>query len=393
MTQITPTVNDINNNLIAQLQAQLNQSVPLLPRSFLRVLAKSIAGVYVLAYKYSGFVALQQFVATATDQPTEINGTSISPLIEWGRLIGVGDPTAATRAELNITVTGNGFGTIPIGTQLLGRSNNVVYLTTTASSVSVGMQTITVRASSDQQGGNGSGTVGNLPAGSVVSFPEPLAFIETDASVESAALTGANREPVEQYRRRVIRRFQRRPQGGALIDYQIWSEGVAGIVNAYPYTGDPGNVTVYIEANDQPNGIPTGAQITAATNAINTDPDGQASRRPVNARVTVLAITREPFAVAITGLIVDNQPTVRTQIEAALLQYFNDREPFITGVSVQPRRDRITRSAVAGVVETIVTANSGVFTSISITRSGGTTVTSYTLTQGQKASRGAVTYV
>ena len=61
-----------------------------------------------------------------------MNGSSEIPrltplwltLVEWGRLIGVGDPAPGTQAELyvNITVTTQG-GTLPAGTQLLGASN------------------------------------------------------------------------------------------------------------------------------------------------------------------------------------------------------------------------------------------------------------------------------
>ena len=47
----TPTTQEINDTILAQLEASLNQVIPLLPRSFLRVLAKTIAAVFTLLYK------------------------------------------------------------------------------------------------------------------------------------------------------------------------------------------------------------------------------------------------------------------------------------------------------------------------------------------------------
>ena len=291
-----PTVAEINSNLIAQLQTELNQTIPLLPRSFLRVLSKAIAGVFILTYKYAGFTALQQFVRTADIQQSTFNGITVSPLIEWGRLIGVGDPTPATRAELTVTVTSTGSGTIPAFSQLLGGSNGVVYLTTQAVDVVAGTSSLRIRASSDQQGGNGSGTIGNLDAVARVSFVAPIPAVNTDTVVVRQDVTGADSEATEIYRQRVVRRFQRRPQGGALIDYQIWGEEVAGVINVYPYTGDPGQVNVYVEVNNQPQGIPAQAQLDAVERSINLDMDGRATRRPANALVNTLAIRRTVFA-------------------------------------------------------------------------------------------------
>ena len=392
MTQATPTVRDINNTLIAQFETDLAQRIPLLPRSFLRVLAKVVAGVFVLVYKFAGFTALQQFVSTASILPTAFNGTTIAPLIEWGRLIGVGDPVGATRAELVVTVTGTRAVTLGQGTQLLGRSNGVLYVTTAALDITPGPAPLSILAQSDQQGGDGSGVLGNLPVGAVVAFVNPIAGVETDTTVLRVTTTAADAEDPEVYRRRVIRRFQRRPQGGALVDYQLWGEEVAGILNVYPYTGTPGRVNVYVEATDTPNGIPTQDQLDAVEASINLDQEGRATRRPANAFVTARPITRSSFAIRVLGLVVDNQSATRAQIEADLLAYFLQREPFIVGVSVAPRRDRITVTAVAGVVERVVTANNGVFASVVVTGPSGV-VTSYTLAEGEKAARGAVTYV
>ena len=99
MSLTTPTTKDISDNIIAQLEATLNQTIPLLPKSFLRVLAKVLGGVFVLLYKYGGFMFLQMVVSTESINETMVNGKVFSHFIEWGRLIGIGDPVAATQAE------------------------------------------------------------------------------------------------------------------------------------------------------------------------------------------------------------------------------------------------------------------------------------------------------
>ena len=394
MTQQTPTVAEINDNIINQLQASLNQTIPLLPRSFSRVLAKALAGVFVIVYKYVGFAALQQFVQTATADQTQFNGITVQPLVFWGRLIGVGEPTAATRAELvtRVTVTGAG-GTIDAGTALLGSDNGITYTVVSATLASAPTTDVTIRANGDQSGGNGAGAVGNLSAGAVVSFANAPAFAGTDTVVQRQSVTGANAELTEDYRRRVVLRFQRRPQGGALADYQTWGLETPGIINIYPYTGDPsGEVNVYSEAAGTVDGIPTQAQLDAVLASINLDQNGRATRRPAGVRVNSLAITRAVFDVNVVGLTVGNQATVRASITTALTQYLLAREPFITGLSVLPRRDRITATAITAVVEDIVTAAGGTFTSVALTRSGSAVV-SFTLGEGQKSRAGNVTFV
>jgi uncharacterized phage protein gp47/JayE len=398
MSLTTPTTKEISDNIIAQLEASLNQSIPLLPKAFLRVLARALAGVFVLLYKYGGFMFLQIFVRTATISETTINGRVISPLIEWGRLIGVGDPAPATNAELLIDITvENQVGTLPSGTQLVNSDNGVTYITIGSVFLNAATVQATVRAVSDQAGGGGAGAIGNLDVGAVVSFANPLANVSRNASVVSQTVTGADGESTDAYRQRVTDRFQKRPQGGAYADYEQWGEEPAGILNVYPYTSDcPGQVDVYVEATEassgSPDGIPTNAQLEEVLDSIELDSSGLATRRPANALVNAFPITRTGFDVRVTTLQVNDLAGVQQQIQTALNEYFRGREPYIIGLSVPPRRDRITRTAVGGVVEDIVTAAGGIFGGVVVTVNG-IQADAYTLGIGEKAKLSAVTFV
>lgn len=398
MSLSTPTTKEINDNIIAQLESSLDQSIPLLPKSFLRVLAKVIAGVFILLYKYAGFIFLQMFVRTASARETEVNGVFFTPLTEWGRLIGVGDPVPATPAELIVDITVDiQVGNLPSGTQLINTGNGVTYITIGSVALNAATVQATVRAVADQVGGNGAGIIGNLNPGDIVSFANPLANVARDAIVDSQSVTGADAEDTEVYRQRIIDRFQKRPQGGAYADYEQWGEETAGIINVYPYTSDcPGQVDVYCEATPESSGsadgIPTPAQLQEVLDSIELDQNGLATRRPANALVNSFAITRTQFDIRITGLIVNNLAQVKADIEQALEEYFLDKEPFIVGLSIPPRKDRITKSSVAGVIDDVVTAAEGVFANVFIEQ-GGVFTDLYTLGIGEKAKLGSVVYV
>ena len=396
MSLQTPTTEEINDNIIANLEASLNQTIPLLPKSFLRVLAKVLAAVFILLYKYAGFTFLQIFVATASNDETEVNGRAVIPLQFWGELIGVGAPTPAVQAELTIDITvTNQTGILPSGSQLISSATGVTYITLSAVSLNAATVQATIRAVADQSGGNGAGVIGNLENGSIVSFANPLANVAKEAVVVGQIIVGADEEATEVYRQRIIDRFQARPQGGALADYKIWGEEVAGIINVYPYTGDPGEVNVYSEATPEssgdPDGIPTAAQLDQVLDSIELDENGLATRRPANAAINSLPISRTDFTVDVIGLIVDNEAEVQQEIETALDNFFQNAEPFITGLSVT-KSDVITKTAIGGIVYDVVNAAGGVF-SDAVLREGGTVTTVYTLGEGEKAKISAVNFI
>ena len=392
MSLPTPTTKEINDNIIAQLEATLNQIIPLLPKSFLRVLARVLAGVFILLYKYAGFIFLQIFVQTASAKDTIVNGVVINPLKFWGRLIGVGDPVAATNAEMLIDITvENQVGQLDSGTQLINADNGVTYITIGAILLNTPVAQGTIRAVSDQSGGGGAGAIGNLQPGDTVSFANPLANVARNAVVVIQTVTGANGESTEAYRQRVIDRWQKRLQGGALSDYEAWGEEEAGIINIYPYTSDfPGQVDVYVEAtvasSGSADGIPTTAQLEAVLDSINFDDAGLASRRPANALANTFPITRTGFDCRVLDLVADTLATVQAQIQQAVEEFFLESEPFIEGLSIPPRLDRITRSSLIGLVGDIVAAANGSFTTTTFTQAGlGGSLESYVLDQGEKA--------
>lgn len=392
------TIKELSDNIIAQLEATLNQSIPNLAKSFFRVLSRSIAAVYIQLYKYIGFGTLQQFVKTASDQPTTINGIVLTPLYELGELVGVGLPAPATRAEVTVRVVVEAFvGTLPSGSQLTYPLTGVTYITLNAVNLDAPTKDVTVRAVASQDGGDGSGTIGNVPVSEFLQFANPLSNVARQTEVIAEVTTGANGEDIDVYRQRVQNTFRARPQGGALADYRLWGEEPAGIVNVYPYRDEncPGQVLVYSEATPEssgdPDGIPTTPQLQEVEDSINFNEGGLATRRPTNDSVSVLAITRTDFEVVVVGLDVTDPATVEAQITTAIEEYFAEREPFIIGLDFSPRFDRITASAIGGIVDDVVSAAGGVFISVTLLQSA-ISLLNYELGAGEKAKVSSVSF-
>jgi uncharacterized phage protein gp47/JayE len=390
----TPTTRQLSDQIVSEIAASLSQTIPLLPKSFARVIAWVLAGAIVLVYKYAGFIFLQLFVAHASAQETTVNGKKIVPLVEWGILLGVGRPLAAQRAELIVSVpVTNQTGTIQAGQTLLRSETRVLYQVVAEVALDAPTIQLRIKAIGDDQGGDGSGAIGNLVAGDELTFATQPANVGSIATVVSQAVTGVDAEAIEVYRSRVVRRRQRPPQGGAYADYQAWGESVPGIVHVYPYAGViPGTVEVYAEASEEssgsPDGFPTSPQLDAIRDAINVNEAGVATRRPVNAAPLVLSITRVPFSLEVSDLSPD-KPESRTAIKDGVDEYLRSREPFIVGLSVLPRDDRVTEAAVSGVVDTIVSALGATVTRVELTPGPA-----YTLGHGEKAKlNGDPTYV
>ena len=393
MSLETPKTGAVADNIVSQIEASIGQSVPLLPKAFIRVLAKAVAGVFTLLYKYGGWMFLQIFVRTASARETEVNGAAVVPLEMWGELIGVGKRARATAAELTIDITvETQGGVLDSGTQLIKSSTGVTYITIGSVALDAPTVSATIRAVADQADGGGAGTIGNLDPGAVVAFANPLGAVDREAVVTAQTVTGADAEAVAAYRRRIIDRFRRRPQGGAYADYAAWGVEPSGIVNVYPYTSaNPGQVDVYVEAAGG-DGVPTSAQLQEVRDIIDLDASGRATRRPATALVNTFAITRKAFAVEVVDMTVDDAATVQAQIIAAVADYFLEREPFILGLSIPPRQDRITPGAVAGVIDRIVNAAGGVFGAVRVFVDGDE-IQVYSLDIGEKAKSDGVTFL
>ncbi len=392
----TPTTEEIKDSIINQVVASTSTVTTLLPRAFTRFFAKVLAGVFMLIYKYAGWMFLQIFVRTSSFEETTVLGQTLTPLIEWGRLIGVGDPGTATQSELllDITVT-NQTGSLAAGTQAVSNKNGITYILLSPVTLDAALKQGTFRAASDIDGGTGGGTIGNLDPADIVSFVNPLANVERDMTVDSVTTTGVDAETETDYRQKVIDRFQKQPQGGAGVDYEIWGEEVEGVANIYPYTGIPGFVDVYVEVNSsiEPDGIAPQDILDDVAESITFD-DGSQTRKPINALLNTFSISRLGFDINVLGLSVPDPTTTEASISDAITTYFLEREPFIDGVTALPRRDRIQVNNIKSIVDSFATAAGGSYNDVTLFFTGTLVQIDpvYSLGIGQKAKATTINF-
>ena len=395
-----PTTNDLKDGLVAAISSSINQTIPILPKAVVRVLAQVLAAVLVVLYKFASFIFLQIFVATASFKETTVNGVKIRPLVFWGRLIGVGDPDPATKAELlvNITVETPGGELIAGETNIIGSLNGYTYSLQSNVALNASFVQGTFRAVADPVGQGGAGAGGNLSAGDIVTFATPYGDVAPDAVIQTRTVDGANAESKDSYRERIIERFGGRPQGGAGLDYVYWGREVEGIINVYPYTGDPGEVDTYSEAtpasSGDPDGIPTAAQLVEIGEAIQNDVGGLALNRPIGSFVNVYPISRTGFTVDITDLTGENLATLKTNIEDAIDIHLWEREPYIDGVTPLPRKRNVTLDNIRGIVNDFSEAANGSFSAVVVKYTiSGLPFDVYTLTAGEKSKLTVVNYL
>jgi uncharacterized phage protein gp47/JayE len=362
----TPSIQEIAESIVSDIESKTNQTIPSLAKSVFNVLSLAIAGVWIILYKYGSWQFNQIFPQLADEKFLELLGENKrifrTPAVAW-----VGDVDITVLADSDIDA----------GTQLVNNATGIIYLVQTTEATTTPTHTSSIQAAT-------AGEIGDLQVGAVLDFVNPPSTFGRQATVSAVTTAGSDKEDLEVYRGRVVDAYQKQPQGGALADYEQWANETANVINTYPYAGsEPPDVDVYIEVDNQTDGIPTAGQKAAALANINFDPiTGRATRRPVTANVTVLGITRTAFDVEITGLSPDTSE-IRSAIQDGVEQYFTDKEPFILGLSVN-RVDKITLSGVTAAAENIASANSATFTTLDL-ELAASPITSYTLGTGEKA--------
>lgn len=369
----TPTLQEIADNILADLEAEFGQTIPILSKAVWRIVSVIYAGVFIILYKYGTDQYKQRFLQTSNETYTELLGDQVGI---------VRNPETQWEGQAEATATGS--GTIPAGTLLTNTSTNVVYTMTAPATIAA---TTTLDLLSNE-----GGDISDLNIGDILTFVEPIGGVSDTATVSSITTQGSDKEELEVYRQRVLDRYRKTPQGGALADYEQWAEEAPNALNAYPYSGSmPGYVEVYLEVDNQTDGIPTTAQLNNTyDNYIAIDPDtGLATRKPVTAIVEMKPITRPDFDVEVVGLDPDNA-TIRGEIESALEAYFLRKEPYIQGLSIT-KDDSITNSEVISVIQEVVSNNEATILNV-ITRENGTLVDVRGLGRGEKSKIGTVTY-
>lgn len=381
-----PTTQEIADQNLARLETALGQTSPVNERAFLRVLAVvealGMTGLYKLGIERSK----QNLALTATSTDLDLIGAEYETIRK---------PAVAT--VLTVTLPALTDTVIPAITSFMSASNGVRYYVDASVIAIAGVATLSLTAESV-------GVVGNLQVGDTLTIVSPVAGATVTATVTALTIVGAVTETDAAYRPRV-RFAMRATTGGAnATDHKIWSEAVAGVLRAYPYSGRPtgtsypGDRTVYIEADSGVDGIPDAGLLVEVRVAINSDPVTGLSRPTLgltDSTLWVEPIIRTAIDVEITGLVylAGTEVAVKAAILTALTAYVDTMIPFIDGIDLlQERNDLVTDLVLSGVVQEVLTAYGASATDVTFKVAAAPLMT-YQLSGGEMAKRGVVTYV
>ena len=335
------TIAEIRDLLITAFQQEFNGVLRILPRSFIKIFASIIAGVFIVLYKMIGWVFLQLFPETAYWKEVNILGFRIRPLVKWGVLWGVGLPRTGTQWKGKILVNViNQNTSLNAGTQLKSELTGKIYITDKLTALAADTDIIEITC-------NDPGTAGNLAVGDIQKFVSPTGNVKKESAVRETTGDGTNEETEGDYRYRVVNRYRMQPQGGALADYRIWASEVPGVLNTYPYNDDdsPAGVLLYISGNPAvfPDRIPQAALLIKAGDACTYSPEtGRATRKPVTAVLdpynnrtytNIRPVSIIDFDIYIYGLSGLPASDFADIVRPAIEDYFLGREPYIRGLS------------------------------------------------------------
>jgi hypothetical protein len=396
MAYTNKSVDYVYNLLIDSFQEKFNSTLRLLPKSFINVLSKVLAGVFVILYKLSGWFYLQLFPDTASFESVDILGHTIRPLIQLGNLFGVGEPNSGTawKGTVKATVLIEGK-TITLGTPLKSDKTGLLYNVSENTALSGTECEIPVYCVQ-------SGEDGNLSEGDVLKFVSPLSSVKQETEVTGTTQAGTDEETEEHYRSRVVSGYGSRTQGGSLVDYRTWAFDVSGVLQTYIYNNErsPAGVLIYVAGDpDIYEGRIVDRNLCVAVGqACTYDPDtGKANRKPLTAILdpagdetytNVRSVTVTEFDVYVTEMDGALSDDFGHSAKSELETYFEGREPLIRGLDNEDNKtDLITKNSVIAVVNGVATTLKATFGTVKLELSERE-VDSYTLGMGELCALG-----
>lgn len=326
-----PTTKEIRDRVISDIESEINQNTPLMLKAFNRVLATAISFTFTLLYKYGQWAYKQIFTVTQDIESLELKGDQFN--------IAQKDAQAA---EITVLLTGDNGTDIPQGTQFRGDTNGLLYDTDIAVEILSGTAAVNLNCLT-------AGEIGNLIVDDTLTIQSPISGLDNTATVTAVVTEGENEETTEAYRARIQEREKRPPQGGALIDYIIWSKEVEGITRAFAWGKrevpalNAGYIRIYPVTDDEVDRIPTASKLTEVHDYLQ-DPGRAPLQVPV---IEVLAMTERVFDITVSEIIPDTAE-VRNAFETNITEFLLAREPqqFLDQIEIM---DAISRSYVEAI--------------------------------------------
>ena len=380
MTSI-PTITELYNNVLADLEAQFGINIPSFGKNFLRVLA----GVQAAKLKlyYIAIAGVQKNIFVDTAEPEAIGGT----LERFGRVKLNRNPFPAKAGQYTLQVTGTIGAIIPAQTTFksddTSENPGKLYILDSAYTLTATTDTITVRSLE-------TGIETKLSVGNTLTATAPIALVNKSAEVTAELIEPSAAETVEDYRKKALDAYRLEPQGGAATDYRLWAADAQGVKQTYAYakSGTDYQINLYVEAtiadSTDGKGTPSALLLAAVEEVVEFDPDDtrpneERGRRPLQAIVNFLPVTIKEVDVIINGL-VGATVDIETLITDALTVEINKVRPFVSACDVLADKNDILDNN--KIIATILNARPGsVFGAITL-KVDSTIYSSFTFVNG-----------
>lgn len=386
-----PTINQLYNGVLNDLQSQYDITIPIFGKVFLRALA----GVQAAKLKlyYLGMASVQKNIWPDTADSVTIGGT----LERFGLIKIQRNPFTALSAQYTVQVSGIAGAVIPASAQFISDAislNPGMLFVLDVQYVCIGTgDFITLRALSP-------GTVSELNIGDTLTSSAPIAgVVQTGNTVTAVVVAPLDAETLEAYRAAVLYAFQSQPQGGSATDYRIWSSAVQGVAKVYPYavSGISNTINLFIESvvadSTDGKGTPTGTMIFNVLNQIEGNAGlGIVAKRPLTVLViNYLTIIPLPVNINITGANPAFTTAQKTLIINEITAWINTVRPFVAGADILSNKNDIIDLNNL-ILQTLTAVPGSVFGAITFTI-GGTPFNSYQFLNGNIPYLNAVTFV
>lgn len=359
MAATIPTLKELYDSIITQLETDLQIQIPVFGKIFIRAIASVWAAKLKIYYLAIANVQKNIFVDTAETEA--IGGT----LERFGRVKLGRNPFPARNGEYNVSVAGQPGATINAGATWKSDDANAnpgkLFVLNTAH-VQVGSSdTILLEA---LEGGLDS----KLFVTETLTATAPIVNIDSQAIVSAEVVEPLEAEDIEDYRRKAIEAYQLEAQGGAGSDYRIWSADAQGVERVYPYlkSATENQIDLFVEAtiadSTDGKGTPSAALLLDVQSVVEFDPDTTKAledrgRRPLTVnQIFYTAITPLDVNITITnfvGLTTDISTLIANTLEALILEI----RPFVASADVEANRnDEISVNKLVAAVQDVIPA-------------------------------------
>ena len=354
----TKTIKQIYDGFISSytvLRSKYGDNAPLLEKAVVKSLGYAMAGVAGSIWKLLTWVYKQCFPQTC----------DLTVLKLWGNLIGV-DYKKGESTNLIIKLSGVTASSLPTGVVYKDLDSGLIFKTLSQATAIDGVIEATCVCST-------SGSVGNIPVGTILNIANPYDGIPQTATVSSISIQGTEDEDVEAYRKRVLYRFKNKAQGGSAVDYFLWATEVQGIADALPYIISDGIISLYLVTDGSglnrspsgkltPNPFPKwnegqfvelagSGQMLAVAKSIEGSQEGKHDRRPINARVELLNPNYMGFSVEINGI---TSTEYNSKIQETLIQKLDSKRPNLVVLNYPVSNSKINKLQLSADVNEVI---------------------------------------